>query len=318
MIFKLSTKNYLFYINLKLCKNIFIITPQASYKYSWSVNYNSTSYFTIMGSFSQNNINIKTNIKLTNYLNSIIELKRKSTMLKKYTDFEYLILNKIHNSTKSKKFYFNNKSFDLKKKKNLVFKKNRTVLKSFLNIKFIRQFNLSKKIRNLIKLGNKPFLLNFEYNIINVISFSNFFFNKKDIIWFFKNSLISLNGFVIKNLKYVLKPFDIINISLNNGYYYYYKNYLNICLNNFYKINLKLWKINKRRSDFLKNVEKCPNWIYNYTFFKHDLPLFLEVDYITMSFILLNYQFKSSYLSYYNLKFLNIYLSRLYNWKFII
>ena len=53
--------------------------------------------------------------------------------------------------------------------------------------------------------------------------------------------------------------------------------------------------------------------MYNYTFFKTDVPLFIEVDYISMNFILLNYKISFKNFDYYNSKFLNIYLNRLYN-----
>ena len=85
-----------------------------------------------------------------------------------------------------------------------------------------------------------------------------------------------------------------------------------------YKINLKFWSFNKNRSLNNKNVENYPKWIENYKFFKNDIPLNLEVDYLSMSIVVLSYSFNEKNLNYFNLKFINLYLNRLYNWKYII
>lgn len=48
-------------------------------------------------------------------------------------------------------------------------------------------------------------------------------------------------------------------------------------------------------------------------YFKEDIPKFIEVDYISMSLTILNYSVSKNYLDFYNIKFLNLYLNRLYN-----
>ena len=48
-------------------------------------------------------------------------------------------------------------------------------------------------------------------------------------------------------------------------------------------------------------------------YFRDDVPNFLEVDFISMTMVVLNYSIKVNTLDFYNTKFLNIYLNRLYN-----
>lgn len=304
------------------------------------------------------NRNYKINSNSSN-LNDIIIFKKKSSIFKKNIDFEYTILSKsntnkndfiyknddfnskkiksafTNNKTKNyssfknltfnknnlteKNFKFNFKNLDFKKKINVVLKNNRIILRKFLKVKFKRQFSFNKYIKNLIKNNVFDFLANFEYNIINIITRSNFFFNKQDSIWFLKNGYISLNGFVTFNSNVVLKPLEVVNISYSNYYYYYYRKSLNDCLNNMYRINSKIWKINQKRIDnYDKKNESYSNWTYRFMYFKEDVPKFIEVDYLSMTLVILNYSINKNYLDFYNLKFLNLYLSRLYNWKYII
>ncbi len=48
-------------------------------------------------------------------------------------------------------------------------------------------------------------------------------------------------------------------------------------------------------------------------YFKEDVPKFLEVDYINMTLVIIYNSNNLLEMDYYNLKYLNTYLSRLYN-----
>lgn len=142
---------------------------------------------------------------------------------------------------------FNSKNIDFKKKLKLVFKENRKTLKFFFNLKYYRQFSFSKNIKKINNLKKSDFIFNYESTLVNIIMKSDFFFSKSDCIWFIENGLISVNSFLIKNSKLILKPYDIINIVNGNYYFEFYKKLFDNLLNNLYKIGIKLWSINKNR-----------------------------------------------------------------------
>lgn len=293
-----------------------------------------------------------------NKINNFVFFKKKSIMIKKNADYEYITLNRVNSSrdtlllsTKNhlkKKFNdidknlkkkpnynynyiklkknsvfkknknFSNKNIDFKKKINLIFNKNRILLRKFLKVKFKRQHVFSKYIKNLTKLNQVDFLYNFEHRLLNILVKSSFFFNFQDCIWFFKNGFISVNGEVVYNFKKKLKPLQIVNIAISNYFFYYYKFMLNNCISNLYKFGSKIWKINYQRYNRIEKRETYPTWIYKHINYKEDVPKFLEIDYVTMSLVMLNYSFDKNFLDFYNIKFLNLYLNRLYNWKRII
>lgn len=338
--------------------NIFFLNHPRILKYNWAKNKtNLIQYFNIsFGNKFNFRLPLKYDNTLIK-INEIIFLKRKSGFLKKNPDYEFTILNRANanknkllfnrnfnkkppklkskkliipkssfknisfnvKTLKSKKYNFSQKTMDFKKKFVLILKKNRNLLRSFLKIKPKRKFNFNKYIKNLSKSNYKGFLYFYEYNIVNILVRSNFFFNHKDCSWFLKNGYISLNGKVLISEKTVLKPLEIVNVSYSNYFYFYYRKNLNDCLNNLYRFNKKIWKINQKKKNYLvKNTEKYSNWIYRSIYIKNDIPVFIEVDYISMTLVMLNYTFNVNYVDYYNLKFLNLYLNRLYNWKFVI
>lgn len=284
-----------------------------------NINYNSLYIF--------NKNNSKNNY---NKIENIVNMKKTSSILKKNSDINYSILNYVNNL---KNRYENNnlnnflnydnsmnldiKNFDFSRRIKPLIKTNRLILKSFNNIKYYRKFSFNKNIKKLVNFNKFNMLFKLENNALNIIMKSDFFFSTNDCIWFFKNSLISVNSKINKNHNTLIYPNDIINISFNSVYFEYYKEFLDKLINNLYKINSKIWSFSKNRVFNLNNKENYPKWINNYKFFKKDIPLNLEIDYTSMTIIFLNYNFNYKNFTYYNMKFINLYLNRLYNWKYI-
>lgn len=252
---------------------------------------------------------------------------------------DFIILNKIndyknnsetnlfknYNNKKNKSVdYFNNistKTLDLKKKIKLLFNTNRKIAKKLFNIKKIKQHAISRKLKHICNLNKKDSFLNLENSLLNLVMASDFFFSEKDFLWFLKNSFITLNSLIVMNKFELIKPYDVITIVNSNYYYNFYKNLLSLLMLNIYKINLKLWSITKNRKDVMyfrgekviNSAENYPNFFENYKYFKKDLPLNIEVDYVCMTIVLLYYNKNNKYFNFYNTKFFNFYLNRLYN-----
>ena len=311
--------------------NVLILSNFFEIKYNWintyedgvnDINFNFIDYV--------NFISYKRNAIKSSKLHDIIKLKKSSSILKKKNDFKYLILNYVNflknnyeKEKNSKKINFHSygldtKNLDYSKKIKLFFKDNRLLLKDFFNIKYYRKFSFSKNIIKISNFNKFNMLYNLENNLVNVLMKSDFFLSEKDCVWYIRNSLISVNFKIINKTNYTIKVNDIINVCYTNYYFENYKNTFNNTLNNLYKINLKIWSLNKNRITNSKQKENYPLWIDDYKFFKKDVPLNIEVDYTTMSIIILDYNLDFNSITYYNIKFINLYLNRLYNWKYII
>lgn len=105
-------------------------------------------------------------------------------------------------------------------------------------------------------------------------------------------------------MNYQIKEGDLINICYNKYYYFMYKKYLNDLNSN----------INKYSNFFKTNVNKLENdfnFFNKLIFFKNDVPNYIEIDYNTMSLILL-YKNINNYTCY-ELKLLTTFLNRLNN-----
>lgn len=339
--FKLNIKNYNIFLHfISNGKNIYILNNSSNFRYNWSEIYNYEADININFIFLKKSKNNQCLNLINNYsdkVSDLILLKKRSSVFKKNYDKNYLILNKIslYKDNFNKNFFnkkkniffqkeFNVKNFDFKKKLKLIIKKNRKIVVDFFNLKYYRNFSISKNLKKICNLKKFDLLINLENSLLNIVIKSDFFFSKNDCTWFIKNGLVSVNSNIILNPNFRLKTYDIVNLAFLENYFLYYKSNLSFLLDNLYKINLKLWSINNNR---FKNIEKkksdikeesYPKWIKNYQYFKKDIPLYLEVDYISMTIVLLDNELNFNHLDYYNFKLISLFMSRSYNWKYII
>lgn len=328
---------------------VFMLNNSLDNRYSWSYLYADKNDKELSLNFFikktiKNNINLKLCYK-NHRASSIIIFKKNTSLFKKVFDIDFSILSKIssysknaslnifknYNKNLKNDYNINNmepsflKTLDLKKKIKTLFNVNRKIAKKLFNIKKIKQHAITRKLKHICNIKKRDNFINLENSLINIIMHSDFFFSEKDCIWFIKNGFICLNSVQIENYNQLVKPYDIINLYNHDFYYIYYKNKLSSLMVNTYKINSKLWSITKNRRDSIyyrgvKNInftESYPNFFKNFKFFKKDVPLNLEVDYVSMTIILLYYNKNPKLFSFYNLKFFNFYLNRLYNWKFV-
>ena len=326
--------NNIFLLNFN---NFYILNDFYKSKYSWLNHYDDVN-----NEISLNYINLNYNsiffkkifLKNSNSLSNLIKMKKNSSIFKKNSDLNYSILNyvnflKIKYENKNFKGFlgYNNslngknldtKNFDFSRKLNLLIKSNRFILKKFYNIKYYRKFSFSKNIKKICNLRKFDLIFNLENNALNTVMKCDIFFSISDCIWFFKNSLISINSKIVKDFNQLIHTNDIIIISFNSFYFSFYKEKTNKIINNLYKLGLKIWSFNKNRNLNLNLKENYPKWVDNYKFFKKDIPLNIELDYVTMTIVFLDYDFNYKNLNYYNFKFINLYLNRLYNWKYVI
>ena len=295
------------------------------FKYSWLDTKNDFNKFFFNFSenykfveFFQTNYNpgIFDNEKF-HHINSIIKFKHKLGFFKKVHSIKSTFLNKnisfksnfMDNSfSKFNNFNAENltfKNFDFVEKKLFFYKNNRHILKYIFKKRKKREYYINKFIKKISKSNINNFLNSFEFSLLNVLTNSNFFLNRNDIFFFINNNFVYVNNKVVSNSNLVLKKNDFLMLSFNKYYYFLYKNYIN---------NLN-FNINKYHSFFKKNsisnFKNEFNFIEKIILIKNDIPSYLEIDYISMSLVLLysNIQIYNCY----DFKILNVFLKRLNN-----
>ena len=318
-------KNILYFYKFK--KNLQKIIYPFKFKYSWIKSINDFNKYYLLD-FSKNYYNFTEINQLNKYhiLQNFIIFKNKINLYKNNTRIKHVYLNKINYFKENlidKNYFdldFSENSFFLKifeflEKKIPAYNSNRLFIKFFFNLNKKRKFFLNKFLKKLIKLNNLNFLNFFEYSLKNIIQNSNIFLNNKDLSFFLKNGFVCINGKSCYNYYQNVSVGDCVNIIYNKYYFFFFKNYINDIYQSSYKYNKIFKKVNKLKSTELKKDLKYINKII---FFKNDVPNYLELDYITMSLFLIYKNINCLNYNYFNLKLLNVFLKRLYNWKYII
>jgi hypothetical protein len=213
------------------------------------------------------------------------------------------------------------KSFDSlhgKKKLKKTILRNRKLYK-FLNFNtFKTSQKLSKSIRNSSKVKVFNHLLNLEYSLFNVILNTHIIKSYEDLRILTNTSHVFLNRNVVHNLNTVLNVGDLVEFVLTSKFFNYISYFKNIFKKHIMKVRNKIWhKLktkNKSKLDFNKN--SLINSVFkDNVLFNNNIPNYLEVDFYSLSIIVLikNLKFKSLNINI--KKILVVYLFKLYNWK---
>lgn len=213
-----------------------------------------------------------------------------------------------------------NKYIDLGRGSFFMFYKNRLILKNYLFQKKINQRKTTRFLSRLLKFTFKDSLVFFEFSLINYLVKSGFSSSKKEALILLKSGKVYVNGLTIKNPFYFLKKGDVVQLPISvNNYNYVYYNFDK----NFKKLSLLkhiIWKNTRFRNNFYKQpYNRVPSWLNNFFNYGDDVSSNIEIDYTTMSFCLINTSIDTVSLSSdFDLNFLNLYMFRNYNWKYLI
>lgn len=270
-------------------------------------NYNNRYLILSRSIFKSNTTILGSNFhKKDNHFNELVEFKDE--------EYKQIISKKNKNSPNF------NKSFDFSRNIKLLIKKNRILLKNIIKSKFKRQYRLDKIFSKIVKRDSNSTLMNLEFRLSDILLKCQFFNNYSDCSYFIKNGLVLVNGSICLNPKKTLNYFDVVNLKISSKYYIFYRSSLSNSSKVVSKFGNLLWRINKNLySD--KKIEpndKIPDWSLNYIYFRGDVPKFLEVDYKSMSIVVLEKKLRRNDFDYFNTKFLNLYSMRSYNWKTIV
>lgn len=295
-------------------------------RFYWTnFSYNPIKFFNTM----KNNFNKITfsRVLLTSKKNQIhlyINLKKQLGLIKRKDKVTYNTLVYANSIRTSKYYNYSNfisknvefsKIFDIKKKTLKNFILNRLVLKNHFLMTTSRQKKLTKFFSKNTKISNKQCIDNFESSLLIFLIKAKFVFTLQESVFLIKNQLIYVNGVVCSDIFKKLSIFDVVNIVYSKKYFYFFKTIFNAKLKLVSFLSYRLWRYNRFRSNFYKqSPSSLPNWINTITYFYYDIPSYLEVDYLTLSGLFIK---SDNYQSIYFSKYINTFLFRLYNWKYL-
>lgn len=244
----------------------------------------------------------------------------KKENLKKFILYRNNFLKKKFFSKKLKKkkikFKSNKKFWDIKKKFFSTILENHKFFKIYFKNKFLKKKKLLKFLKNRKSLELNKLYSSFELLLFNVLLRTQTLHFLNNIFFFIENGYIFVNGVCERNPFLKLKVGDRVQLVINSNFYIFYKINLLKYLKKLAKIKFKVWKIHKIKFNFYKQLSKSsPNWLLNMNNYKNDIPSYLEVDFLTLTSIVLFKPFYYHHINFFLLKFISPYMFKLYFWK---
>jgi hypothetical protein len=237
--------------------------------------------------------------------------KKRITVLKNFYSINFLNskvkTHKMPNILKGKKKF----------KKTLLLNKKLYKFLTFNIFKTLRRLKKHVRIKSKLKILQN--LLSFEYSMPYIILSSNIVKSFSDLKILLRTKYVYLNRMKqSKNFNKVLVAGDYIEFFLVNRIFNYVTYFKKILLKHVIKVRNRLWyKLRgKDRGKFDFNKNTLLNSLFkDNVLFKRAIPNYLEVDYITLSIVIVlkNLEFNSFNLNI--KKILVLYLFKLYNWN---
>jgi hypothetical protein len=316
-LFSYSMDKYYTSINLNYKNTNAYFVKQADF------DFNELDYTYSLINFKRLNATFASPQKLDDYsvINYYMFNKHQSENLYKNTlNYTQNMLDNIDEEMFDTDLYVNT----FKYKTKLMITENRKMLLKFLNFKLKRQYRITKFLTKFIKFKVKNSISFFEMTVSNVLMMSKFVHNTVQCQLFFQNRYIYVNGVVNTDPLKKLKKGDCIQLGFSKKYIDFFFNWFN----GLSKLNLKYFnkffkkfKGGKGSSD--TDDETKPSRANDnkkaqaLTIFKKPFPEFLEIDFLTLSVIIIYNPISVYLLNHRSYYIYNHYLNRLYNWKYL-
>lgn len=209
-------------------------------------------------------------------------------------------------------------AFTLRGKWFKIYYTNRLALAFLINSLNKNQKQLTKVIKSFLKWKLLNNLRYFNLSLLTVILISRFGSTNSHTNFLLNLGFVFVNGKNIRNVRYIVKSGDLIQFIFTKTYFLYWNyliNFFNIKSNRIRKYFFNLFK---NRYNFFKEQKiRTPVWFLNYFYTNNDVPIYLEIDYLTLTIFCLYLPSKLNDFNHQVYKFLNLHLFRLYNWKYV-
>lgn len=195
----------------------------------------------------------------------------------------------------------------------------REVLKTSMSLTFRYQHRLTRYLTRYSKVVKfKTFLVN-EMSLLNILIKSRFLPDQHLYFFFNYGNLIYVNGANCSNLNFQIIAGDIIQLVISLKYYILYRWFSNWAI----KKKIRLKKLIKKKTNLNPTLEEkkksnsLPKWVLFSKNSFDDIAKYLEVDYFTLSSIVLYEPFSWIDINPYSIFDTRFAVINLYNWKYI-
>ena len=237
----------------------------------------------------------------------------------KGNNYSYIFEKKINDSS-----YFEVKLNRVKFKPGYqrIWRDSRLALKELIGLKFIYQKQLTKYLVRFYKKSNLKLFVTNDLSLHKVIIYSRLVTDYNTFTLFFNSNLFFINGMKPHTRDITLVINDFIQLVVSKWYYIFFRWTLHFSLLRVNKLKKLIYrkglssryKIMKSRKQKSLNI---PDWIFSTKYDFSDIKPFLEVDYFTLSFLVLYEPYINHYYTPVNLFYPRSNIYRLYNWKYI-
>jgi hypothetical protein len=272
------------------------------------------------------------------YINNLISFKRDNSSFKTNEDFKKYLLLQLYQYNQSHVIsfiqtempdvlvgdnddldeftsnYIHSNPFEFKIKSLISY--NRKLLIKLLGFKLKRQCRITKFLLNFIKYKVNRTFDQIDFTLSNLLLVSKLILNVKYSFNLLQSGFVYVNGVKIVKPTFNLHVGDKIQIIISESFYNYY----------FYQFNEFLKVTLRYHNKFFKNEMTNFSTVFKkndttvitiLNSFKQGVPRYLEVDFLTLSSIVIYKPTDFVFVNNYTHHIYNFYLSRLYNWKFL-
>lgn len=279
----------------------------------------SRSFFKTLVLNTDTNSSLWSNLKYTNLsflakFSSKLRIKFSEKTNLNYS--KYLNTNLSHQNTFSN---LNIRRIKFKPGYMKIWREARAVLQTTMNLSYQYQYRLTKFIHKFKKFMSIKTYFWKELQVFKVLLKARLLPDNDSAQLFINNSLIFINGFPINNKQFQLFVGDYIQLVISLKYYIIYR----WLLNWFIKKKMKLKYVSKKKFYIPKNFEEkqrsknLTNKFLKISDIEHDIPKFIEVDYFSLSIIVLYEPFLSIEMTGSSFITTKWNILNLYNWKYI-
>lgn len=192
----------------------------------------------------------------------------------------------------------------------------RSLVKLILRKKHKRKSSFSNVISAATHTTFFSRLNKLELSLFNLVLRSRFTTSIKDAFRWIHKGMVFVNNQVTTNPYLSLTLGDRIQLAITNNYFIYKKTYASKNKKDIAKLKSKLWLKNQGRFNlFRKRSKTWPKWILRTAYYQSIIPNFLEIDYLTLTSVIVC--LPKNIIEYDSViwRYLNIYNFRLYNWR---
>ncbi len=216
-------------------------------------------------------------------------------------------------------FTFSIKKIKFKPGYSSMWREAREVFKTSLNLKFRYQKKLTNYLLKFNKIIKNKIYFIFEMQLVNIVINTKILPDRPWTDLFLNNALIHVNGYVCFNPFTQLFKSDFVQLIVNLKYYIFYRWLLNWHLLKRIRLKNKISKKinNKKFADDKQRSNIMPLWILTNKNFNEDVSKFLEIDYFTLSAVILYEPILVNEINPYNFIHLRFNVINLFNWKYI-